>query len=194
MTTDEGKSKTIWLRSKWRFLAVVVAATLLIAALILVVMTAPISELIMSFRNAEDTDTVQLVVYLDGSQVDRLYIGADGVDGLKFHVSPGTHTVGIDFAYDGQPDETVDFTWTTFVNFNGVNHNRLLIDRQGIGPDPLDMLGIFLLTKTPLEQAIRDPNVTTPALTLAVLHVILVIAVWNYLRHGPKGIGPEKSP
>jgi hypothetical protein len=190
MSSHEAKSKTVWIKSNWRLLAVIVAATLLIATFIAVVLTAPISELIIGLRNTEDTDTVRVVVYLDNSRVDSFFVGAGWADGLRLHVSPGTYAVGVDFAYDGQPDETIDFLWTTHVDFNGVNRNHLAVDRDGIGPD---LLADFFATKTPIEQAVRDPNVMAPALTLGALHAILVTAIWDYRRHGPTAIKPGKA-
>lgn len=181
MPPHEKKLRVHWIRSNSRLLTVIAAAALLFSAFIAIVMTAPISEVIVGFRNTENADPVQLVVYLDSSRAEHLCIGGDGADGLKFHVSPGTHTVGVDFAYDALPNESIDYFWTTYVDFNGVARIHLLVDKDGIGSD---ILADFMATDTPLEQAVRDTYVMVPALTLAALDVVLVTAIWTYLRHG----------
>jgi hypothetical protein len=187
----EAKPKTVWIKSNWRLLAVAVAATLLVAAFVIVVLTAPISELVVTFRNTEDADTVHIAVYLDNSPAANLYVGADGSSGLRLHVSPGTYTVSLDFAYNGQLNETVDFLWTTYVGFNGIAYNNLVVNRYGVGPDLLiDYSG----RPSPILQAVRDLNVMAPALTLAVLDAILVMAIWSYRKHDPTRIRPGKDP
>ena len=175
----------------WRFLAVIVTAALLPVALIAIILTAPISELHIGIRNVDEVDTMHVLFYLDDSPKASLYAGPGGSAGLTFHVSPGMHTVGVDFlfnySHDNAHDEIVDIVWTVKVGFNSVHYSRLMADKDGIGGD---LIEIMYLTDSPLEQAINDPYVMVPAATLAALHVLLVAAIWNYCRTPP---GKESS-
>ena len=173
------------MKPKWRAITALAAAVLMPITFIMVILTAPISELHISIQNTDDYDTVHLVVYLDDSARAYLYAGPGGWATWIFHVSPGTYDVGIDFVFnysdDNDHDDIVDFVWTTKAGFNGLNYCRLMVDKEGIAYHPAD----FLLSRdaSPLEQAISEPSVIVPSIMLAVLYVLLLADICGYFRN-----------
>lgn len=179
----------------WRFLAVVITVILLPTALVAIILTAPISEMHILIWNVDETDTAHFVFYLDGTREVGLYAGPGGSAGWVFHVPPGTHSVGVDFSYnysyDNPHDEIIDHLWTARVEFNGILRSHLCVDSEGINTDhKYNLIDVFYLTKSPLEQAISDPYVIVPVVTLAASHVLLMVAIWNHRRTPP---GRESS-
>jgi len=173
-----------WVKSNWRFLAIVVIVISQVMVMLAVVITAPISEIHISLRNVEETDTAYLTIYLDDKFAEHLYIGPHGLAGGLFHVSPGKHSIGIDLTYDDQLDGIEDFLWTGEVDFNGVDFIGVVVSRAGIY---YDIVEIFRFIDLPVEQALRDPNVVVPTATMVFLQVLLVMVVWNPLRESSGG-------
>lgn len=163
-----------------RYLAVLTAAALIIIAFVVVVLTAPISELHIGVQNLADSDTVHMVLYLDDSTEAYSCAGPGMWVSWKFHVVPGTHNIEIDYVFNqslqNEPDQVIDFAMTTYVGFNGVKCDWLIVDEEGIGYHPADF---FDQTSSPLEQAINDSHVIAPAVALAVLHVAFIVGMLN---------------
>jgi len=166
--------------------------TLLSIALLAVVLTAPISELLVSIQNADDCDTVHLVLILDDSFEVHLYAGPGGWASWKFHVAPGAHRIGIDYLFnytyhENEHDQIADFMWVVRAEFNGMDHARLVADEEGIHWHP----GDFIYSgSSPLEQAMSNPYVVLPVVSLTVLNAALLVAAWNYCGTRLR----EKSP
>lgn len=184
MPSDRAKPSDGWIKLKWRLLAVILAAVLLIATFVGILMTAPISEMLVVVRNWE-TDTVRITMRLDDSgYATAFYVdGGQSTDQL-LHVSPGTHSIGFMFTYDAYHNETVDFLWTTHVGFNGLNPVFLDVEREGFTQNHL--YDHLTSDHTPAGEAIRDPNVLVPAVMLAASTIFLVAAIWNFRWRRPK--------
>ncbi len=168
------------IRSNSRAIAVLLITAALFATVIAVLATAPISEITVHIQNSDEQDTAHLVLYLDDSAKAYMYIGPGGWSSWKFHVSPGTHTVGIDFSYnysyENEHDQVIDFELEYFVGFNGAEDSRLLVRKYLIMPHPADMMHV---PGSPLEQAAHDPYVVIPVVTMTVLHLLLVVVLSN---------------
>ncbi|HIH00798.1 TPA: hypothetical protein HA259_01720 [Thermoplasmata archaeon] len=176
------------------YLAFLIAAMLLVVAFVAVVITAPISEISVRIQNLDEFETVSMVLYLDDSIEAYSCAGPGLWISWKLHVVPGTHSIGIDYvfsqSFENEPDQVIDFEWTTYVGFNGVENDWFIVDDSGIGPHLADLL---YKTSSPLEQAVNDPHVMAPALTLTVLLIVLFLARWNMSKTQQRDT-PGKEP
>jgi len=184
MPLDEVDQSAVRVKSSRRLLAVILAAILLMATFIGILLTTPISEMVVIVRNWE-TETVSISMRLDGSEhATSFYIdGGQSMDWL-LHVSPGTHTVGLQFTYDHHHNETIDFLWTAHVGFNGFAPVFLEVNRSGLTQN--HHYDHLTSDSTPVGEALKDPNILVPGALLAAWTVILVAAIWNYRWRSPK--------
>lgn len=170
------------------------AAILLVAAFVIVVLTAPISELSIRVQNIDDSETVHVVLYLDDTIETYSCAGPGLWISWKVHLVPGTHSIGIDYVFNqsvgNEPDQVIDFALTAYVGFNGVKDYWLTVNEERVAPhlaDPLNQ------TPLPLEQAVNDPHVMVPAVALTALHVVLLVTWWN-IQRTQKRDTPGKEP
>jgi hypothetical protein len=183
-------------RPCWSKITVVIVTTLLVATVLAVVATAPISEIIVHLWNSDEQDTAHLLIYLDGSIEEYIYVGPMGWVSWKFHVSPGMHTVGIDFSFDynyeniPEHDHVIDLELTNDVEFNGMDVYWLRMDENRITSHP----GNFeRIPGMPLGQAISDPYVAISAVALTALSVLFVITLCKHCRTPPKASVPDEK-
>jgi len=178
-----------------RLILVIVAAALLPVALTVITLTAPISELRVSVRNAEETDIVNIQVCIDDSRTESRYICPGDAVGVKFHVSPGIHRVYIPLVMfssylENPPDQYFDYEFTVKVGFNSVHIERLVVDKDGIGEYEGDVRDTMREPPhpptSPLEQAVRDPYFVIPAVVLTALLGLLVATIWDYCDAPPR--------
>jgi hypothetical protein len=176
-----------WLRSNLKLVTLIVVAALMIVALSVVIATAPISEMAIFIKNSEETDTVSVGIWLESSERRLLYISPGNWTSWRFHVSPGTYSIFLTSNLDDYYNRTANFELRVSVGFNGMCERGVRVDQGVIGDwfylEIEPWLSVDrLYRKSPIEQAISDPFVTAPAITLSALHVLLVVAVWNHCR------------
>ncbi len=177
-----------WLRSNLKLVTLIVVAALMIVALSVIVVTAPISEITIFIKNSEETDTVSVRIWLESSERRLLYISPGNWTSWRFHVSPGTHSIFLTSNLEDYYSNTASFELTVSVEFNGMCERAVRVNQSVIGDwyypenEPAGPHRVLLPRESPIEQAIGDPYVFAPAVTLAALHVLLVVAVWNYCR------------
>jgi len=190
-----------WLRSNLKLVTLIVVAALMIVALSVIVVTAPISEITIFIKNSEETDTVSVGIWLEGSERRLLYISPGNWTSWRFHVSPGTHSIFLTSNLDDFYSRTaIYFELTVSVEFNDKCERALRVNQGEIdhwvypeiepwGPYVRPIQG-----ESPIEQAINDPYVFVSAVTLAALNVLLMVAIWNYCRTPPRNKSVEKRP
>lgn len=175
MPPCEARSPNDEMRSDWRSIAAVIVVIALIVAVIALVLTAPISEIIIFVSNADEDDAARVSIHL-GDSATSMDIRPGGMVAWKFHVHPGTHSLRVYSSFDDLSNDTEVFTWTTYVSFNGVNYGSIRVSEEGAALAPLvDVVA----GASPLGQALRDPSVITPIGVLSGLHILLAVILWN---------------
>jgi hypothetical protein len=189
MVTMSTKRRTPanWLRSNLKLVTLTVVAALMIVALSAIIVTVPISEITVFIKNSEETETASIRIWLESSGT-LLYISPGNWTSWRFHVSPGTHSIFLTSNLDPFNPNPENFELRVSVGFNGMCERAVRVNQSVIGDwyypenEPQGPHWVQLPRESPIEQAIGDPYVFAPAVTLAALHVLLVVAVWNYCR------------
>jgi len=165
-----------------------IAAALTIATPIVIIITAPISEVMIHIKNSEETGTLGVEIWLETSQRMRLYIEPGNWTGWIFHVSPGTHTVFLTSNLDYFPNEVeADFEMKVKVGFNGMCERAVRVNESEIDfwvfPEiEPNIIWVRIQRASPVEQAMSDPYVLFPMVALAAVHGLLVAAIWFQRR------------
>jgi len=187
--TASARSPASWLRrTNLRLVAIAVAAALMIMTPIVIIITAPISEIMIHIKNSEETETLGVEVWLETSQRMQLYIAPGNWTGWIFHVSPGTHTVFLTSNLDYLPSEReADFEMKVKVGFNGMCERAVRVNQSEIDfwvfPEiEPNIIWVRIQRSSPIEQAMSDPYVLLPMLALAAVHGLLVAAIWFHRR------------